>query len=72
MLLPLSHVFVLLEVYIDLPLGRLLWAHTTSLSFQMKMKDAWINVLDVIDDILIVHSVDWDDDDDACKTDVSC
>ena len=36
----------------------------------MKMKDGWITVLDVIDDMLMVHSVDWDDDDNACKTDV--
>ena len=43
--------------------------YITSPSFQMKMKDGWITVLDVIDDMLMMHSVDWDNDD-ACDTDV--
>ena len=30
----------------------------------MRMGDGWITVLDVIDDMRMVHSVDWDDRDD--------
>ena len=30
----------------------------------MRMGDGWITVLDAIDDMLMVHSVDWDDRDD--------
>ena len=45
--------------------------YITSPSFQMRMGDGWITVLDVIDDMLMVHSVDWDDrDDEASETDV--
>ena len=45
--------------------------YITSPSFQIRMGDGWITVLDVIDDMLMVHSVDWDDrDDEASETDV--
>eukprot|EP00956_Cyclotella_meneghiniana_P032114 scaffold86725_cov23-Cyclotella_meneghiniana.AAC.1 len=44
--------------------------YTTSPSFQMKMRDGWITVLDVVDDMLMLHSVNWDDDDAGAETDV--
>eukprot|EP00956_Cyclotella_meneghiniana_P014825 scaffold22373_cov78-Cyclotella_meneghiniana.AAC.6 len=45
--------------------------YTTLPSFQMRMGDGWITVLDAIDDMLMVHSVDWDDrDHEASETDV--
>ena len=39
--------------------------YVTSPSFQMRMEDGWISVLDPIDDMLMVHSVDWSTDDDG-------
>ena len=45
--------------------------YITSPIFQIRMEDGWITVLDVIDDMLMVHSVDWDDcDGEARETDV--
>ena len=43
--------------------------YVTSPSFQMRMEDGWITILDAVDDMLMVHEVDWDDDD-GCETDV--
>ena len=43
--------------------------YVTSPSFQMRMEDGWITILDAVDDMLMVHEVDWDDED-GCETDV--
>jgi hypothetical protein len=43
--------------------------YITSPSFQMRMEDGWITVLDPIDDMLMVHSVDWPDDGDEASRD---
>ena len=42
--------------------------YTTSPSFQMVMGDGYITVIDPIDDMLMLHSVEWDEDGD--ETDV--
>ena len=33
--------------------------YVTSPSLQMRMEDGWITILDPIDDMMMVHSVDW-------------
>lgn len=38
--------------------------YISSPSFQMKLDDGWILVLDPIDDVLMLHSVVFDDNDD--------
>eukprot|EP00956_Cyclotella_meneghiniana_P004182 scaffold5121_cov40-Cyclotella_meneghiniana.AAC.1 len=43
--------------------------YITSPSFQMRMEDGWITVLDMIDDTLMVHSVDWPEDDESGSDD---
>jgi hypothetical protein len=37
--------------------------YVTSPSFQMKMDDGWITVLDPVDDMLMLHSVEFEEDD---------
>ena len=44
--------------------------YITSPSFQMRMEDGWVTVLDPIDDMLMIHEVDWQDDDEFDETDV--
>ena len=43
--------------------------YVTSPSFQMRMEDGWVTILDAVDDMMMVHEVDWDDED-GCETDV--
>ena len=44
--------------------------YITSPSIQMRMEDEWNTIVDAVDDILMVHQVDWREDNEFDETDV--
>ena len=54
--------FVFKYASIDKPITQARTHYVTSPSYQMKMEDGWITVMDPVDDMLMLHSVVFEKD----------